>query len=671
MILDLKLERNEKGTITSPKSEYNPDKAVRLRTSQVIQDMYTANIIRNQPYEEFNNETVLSRLSKDLRSFNQYAVPPSSDPDQAWRSTAFRPITRNKCISIAAHIAASVIAPNVLAQNQNDEEDKEAANIMRDLMEWSNDQSNYDFNFMYAVINALITPACIVHTEYTEVKRKIKIKNANGKITEKEVIDEEYSGFQDTIVPTDELWIGNIYEKNIQRQPFLIWRRVIDYSQAKEKYQGNEIFDKYVTPGVQFLYNDENDTFYKLYDESLQNRLVEEIVYYNRGADLQLRFVNGILLDDVDNPNPRKDKMYPFAKTGYELINEGNFFYYKSLPFKLSNDEQIINTAYQMLADATYLQTFPPMMLFSSEVINSDVIAPGLITTIDNQTNPNAAAQPINTGANLASTYNLLDKVESSVSESSTDILQTGQSAPGAQTAYEISRLEQNSRVVLGLFGKMIAFMVKDWGKLRMGDILQFMTVGQASKLQNGEQNISFMKFLLPDKTIDGKKKTKRIEFDMELPEQVTDEQELLISADIAALEKKAKNNTKIIKVNPKLFRNLKYKIMITPQPLTPRSEALERAQNLEQYGLGMANPYTNKEALTRDLLFGSFPRTQDDPDKYMMETQTMGQSVGAPGLGAQQPPQGQTPEQQGFGQEGIAEQAMQNVNNLAAKPPA
>ena len=63
------------------------------------------------------------------------------------------------------------------------------------------------------------------------------------------------------------------------------------------------------------MMGDDKRTFYEQYDDELQSRLVEEIIYYNRQLDLQIVFVNGVIMTPHNEPNPRKDKNYPFART--------------------------------------------------------------------------------------------------------------------------------------------------------------------------------------------------------------------------------------------------------------------------------------------------------------------------------------------------------------------
>lgn len=640
MILELELAKDERtGRILAEPSLYQPSQEVKDRTYQVIRDFQRADIIRNEPYAELNWTSLLQRIALDQTSFNQYPGAASTDPANAWRSLAFRPIVRNKIISIAAHITASTIFPKVYAQNDQDEEDRDSATVMRDLIEWCADHYGYDKAFLYAVISALVNPASFLHTEYREIYRDIKVTNETGTgWTKKRVLDEEMSGFVFTPIPVDELWISNVYVHEIQQQPYIIWRRILDYETAREKYKDNPIFMEHVKPGIQFLYSNSTNLFYQQYDQSLRDRLVEEVIYMHRTADLQLHFVNGILMDDVDQPNPRKDKKYPIAKFGYELFDDGRFFYYKSLAFKLANDEEVINTAYRMLIDGTYIQIMPPAVVFGDTEIGSTVIAPGVVTTIDNTGNERASFQTIQTNNNLTAAYNLLEKVESSVSESSTDTLQSGINPAGTQTAFEISKIEQNARTLLGLFGKMVGFGIKAFGELLISDIIQFMTVGDVLDIENPSEVLKFRNFLLPEKNVKGKTKTKKIEFDMNLPDEGTDQQFMEISQKLADRQEKLDNSMQLYKVNPTLFRSLKFRCVVTPEAITPKSDTLRSALMLEEYAHAQMNPLIDQEAVTRELLLGAYEETKNDPDKFMAKQPPAGAAPVTPGVVPAQP---------------------------------
>jgi len=617
MLLDLNLSKERS------KASYSPGAEERNAIKFILEHFTISNVIRESTYEEFNGLSLIERQRKDQRTFNVYQDTPTGD--NSWKSNAVRPIERNRIISIAAHLAGTLISPKVFAQNDNDEEDKEAADVMRDLMEWRGDQADYSKTFLYSVIGALVNPAVIVHTEYANVNRKIKEIKDNGSWTEKEVTDEIFSGFQDTLVPVDELYIANIYQQEIQKQEFLIWRRILDYGTAEAKYGTKENFE-YIKPGVQNLLA--GDYMYEQEDKDLDNRLVEEIIFYHRGKDLQLTLVNGVLLCKPDQPNPRKDKMYPFAKTGYEIVDEGQFFYYKSLANKLANDGEVVNTLYRMIIDGTFLQLMPPTAIFGDEEVNSNIIMPGVITSFGKDTK----MEKIDVGSNLGTGLNVLQKVENSISESSQDIMQAGMSSTkSGTTAFEVSRLEQNARIMLGLFGQMIGFLVKDLGQLFLDDILQFMTVGEVGDITTEEGILKFRNILIPEKMVEGKAVTRTIDFDMELPDEVTEEETMEISKNIMKSEGGFETDKEIYKVNPTFFRNLKYKVRVAPDAATPQSDNVKKALALELYDRAIANPLADQEAIFRDLLLGSYDSTRNDTDKYIKEKeQQLDKLIGA-----------------------------------------
>jgi hypothetical protein len=81
---------------------------------------------------------------------------------------------------------------------------------------------------------------------------------------------------------------------------------------------------------------------------------------------------------------------------------------------------------------------------------------------------------------------------------------------------------------------------------------------------------------------------------------------------------------TQIYKVNPTLFRRMKYLVKVTPDVVTPPSENVKKALNLEEFDRLIALSFIDQEAVTRDLLLGSYSATKDDPDKYIKDQSQM-----------------------------------------------
>lgn len=609
----LRASTNEKGEITDERSSYTETDAEKAVTSLILKHFLLGTVNSYTPKVEFNDLSLVTRDQYDQMSFNTYQ-PNNGEAwegaaNASWRSRALRPIVRNKCMSIAAHATARLIFPKVFAYNEEADEQKDAAEVMEDLMEWSGDVSNYAYTALMRVITALSSPASIGYTEYGEVTRLVKTeKDENGNWIEKRIRDESYPCFMDSIVPVDQLYIENMYEPDIQKQGFLIWRKVYSYSEAQIKYGTVDNF-QYVKPGVQTIYDDANRTFYYVYDPNMRSENVEEIIYWNKNLDLKVIKVNNVFMTPCDQPNPRSDKLYPFDKFGYELINS-RFFYYKSLAFKLQQDANIVNTLYQMVIDGTYLSIFKPMVNVGGEIIASDVIVPGAVTTLSD---PNADLRAINVGSDLKSGLETLSVVEDSINDSSQEPLQQGQDQPGGTTAYEISRIEQNANTILGLFIQMISKHVKDFGKLRMGDIVQYLTMPEVVEI-TGDAELSYKTFFMKSNGKSGSK-SKKIEFNANMPDEFGEGEYLQASYDTK--EEEDKKGMEIAKVNPTIFRELQYMVTISPDVMNPRSTDLERAFDLETFDRLIQSPVANQEEAVR-LLMRTNPNTSKNADKYI-----------------------------------------------------
>jgi len=457
-----------------------------------------------------------------------------------------------------------------------------------------------------------------LHTEYGETYRKIKEMNEKGGWEDKVMLDEVLSGFQDSIVPLDELFIADPYEHDIQKQGYLIRRRAIEFSIAKKKYANNPIFNKYVRPGWQTIFDENSGTFYDVYDENLQDRLVEEVIYYHRGEDLQIPVVNGIMLTDPDQPNPRDDKQYPFAKSGYEVFDEGKFFYYKSLVNKIGPEKNIVDKLYRYMIDGSFIDRMPPQAVFGDEAVQSSVVTPGTVTYFKKDSD----MKKVDTGGSSINIERALDRVEGSIDESSQSPRQAGQEVKGAQTLGEVRQLESNARRLLGLFGKMIGFLVRDFGMLRIGDIIQYMTTGQVMDLTTNSGALKFRTFIMPEKIIDGKNKSKKIVFDMNLPDSMTEKDKKKFGYKLLEKEGGIDSNTRIAMVNPTLFRKLKYLITVVPEPKSPDSDTIKKLLDLETYDRAIANPNADQKAIYQDLLLKSNETTREDPEKYTLDQQ-------------------------------------------------
>lgn len=600
--------------VLDPISMYQPDDKVKEVTLMVQEDALTGRNILTKPYHEFDGRSILEEMDQNQRNFNSYVPPKSDDPDESWRAQTVRPVTRNKIISIAAHVTASIMYPGVFAQNSQDQEDKDAAMVMKDLVEWVIDNSNYTMTFIQAVLGALTDPAAITYTEYAEVKRKVKEMQEDGTFTIKEIVDEIFSGFQYSLTLANEFYITNAYEPDVQKQRAVARRKLIDYNEAKIKYGSYPNF-KYVVPGKRIVFDAHTSTFYEQDDTDLQNNLCEEYTYYNHFLDLKLTYISGVLICDPENPNPRLDKKYPFARMIHEMVRNGNFFYGKSAANKLASDQDLIDTMYNMVMDGTFLSLMPPMALYGSEEITSSVMVPGTITTF---MDPNTKLDSIAPRSDLRAGLEAIGMIERSMSESSQDNMRSGLSQGGERTALEIETLTKNAQIALGLFGRMVGQFVDEIGSLMLSDILQHLTVSDVSQITSTGGQMAFRSFLLPDKISQGKKVTKKIKFTDEYMNRDTMTKDELLQESFKVLNEQGgiDSDTELIKVNPHIFRELKFKVRQSPDVLRIKNDQLEKALNLEAYDRAIQNPTLDQDVVTQEFLINTYRPGEGDKFK-------------------------------------------------------
>lgn len=596
--------------ISDPQSLYSPSDEVKLVISKVMTDWQLGLQVQEQVRREFNDRSILGEIEVNQAAFNSYVPPKSDDPDESWKAQTVRPVTRNKLISIAAHVTGTMLYPGVFARNQEDEEDTVSAEVMKDLMEYIIDNSDYAKEFLTAVIQMLVDPFMVISEEYAEVTRKIKELKEDGTYTTKDIIDEILSGFIFNVIPAKEILFPNFYESNIQKQRFIIRNRYIEHSEAKQIYGDHENF-QFVKAGVRTVFNKEDGAFYDVIDSLMQGYLDNEVTYYSRSEDLELIFINGIPVTAVDAPLRRKDKKYPFAKGGYETLGNGKSFCYKSAANKLGSDQDVVDALYNLILDGSFLAIMPPMALYGSESVDSSVTVPGSVTAFRDKDTKMESLAP---RSDLRAGLEAISLVERSMSESTSDSSRSGVGSdqPG-RTAREILLLDKNAETALGLFGKSIRFLVEDLGDLIIGDILQHMTVAEVVELSG---TMKYKTFIMPDKNIDGKKVAKTIKFANPADFSGNPDMEW----DMLNKEGGPDGKKKIYMVNPEIFRDIKFKTRVSATDLTPPNKALEKALSLEAYDRAIQNPVANQELVTRDFLFDVY--RPGEGDKYIKKAQ-------------------------------------------------
>lgn len=627
-------------------SGYTPSLEARDAINSVLKDFRNGWQTMHLPRPEFNDLSLYQRHIIDMLAFNTYqendGQPMMEDRLGGWKSTAMRPIQRNKAVSIAAHESARLTVPKIFAWNEQNDEQQDSAKVMGYLVDWAREQANYGYQSIFRVLTSMYSPISWGYSEYNEVYRRVKKDKTADGWTYEDILDEEESGFQHLPIPTDQIFFANFYERDVQKQDFLILRRIISYDRAQAKYGKNPNFD-YVHPGIIVVMDDANNGYYDVYDPHMRGEDVEEVIRWRKNGkgsydiDSRIVMVNGVMMTEPDAQNPRMDHQYPFDAFYYLPINE-RCLAGKSLVFAMGPESALLNTQYQMVNDGNFLNLFPPTVTTGSDKVGYDVIIPGLNLAFADKDVEIKRLETANTQS-LVTALKVMEQVEASLNQSSQDPVQQGQNPGTPSTAYEISRIEQNAATVLGLSMKFIAQHAVDYGKLLLSDILQYQTIAQAQMITE-EEGLLYKTFFAKEPGPAGG--MNKIKFDINLPDSLTDDEKLDMSFAIAEQQGGIKSDMKLYLVNPILFRTYKYRFTVDSDVLNPRSADLERAMDLETYDRAIANPMADQEKIFTDLLMATNPKTAKDPDKYVQK-QPPAPPAGAPGANGAPQLQGNT----------------------------
>lgn len=599
---------------STPVSSYQPSEAVQKFTSKVRNDFSAGIDIINKPWVELGDLSVIERMNRDQRTFNAFVDESCEDPSQAWKWRGTRSKARNKAIAMHAQLTAGYIIPMFLAQNDNDEEDRDMSNIMRDIAEWMVNNSNYKSSFLMTSMGMLVNPVTYLGAEYAQVFQKIKEKTEEG-YTVVEILDEVLSGFQAPVYSADQILITNAYEQNIQRQRGIIKRRYIEYEEAEAKYGDHENW-QYVQRGIKSVYSDDEGLFYDVKDDEHPN-LVEEATPIYRRDDTEVCFLNGIYLgnDDVeanpirhrDNKNAPKYNVVPF---GYQRINE-HFFYYKSLMNSQYWDNRLLDAQYEVGMNRLFLDTDMPIAITGKDNIDSDIVFPSSVVSFADK---DVKVTPLLPAANVGNLFAGMSMAEKSIDESSVSDVTGGQLPDANQKATALNIAERNAKINLQGVGKTLAESVVQYGSLMADIAVQHLTVPQIMEIAGKEGKMKYPTFILDNKVSEGRNVSKVLRFDesllgKEMSEEKKKEREVKLAIEAGYPE----SNKMIYSINPELFSRMKYLVRVEPEIMFPKNQEFLQAMMMEIQAQFQANPYIDLEALTRKTLYQFFRGETDE----------------------------------------------------------
>lgn len=640
------------------KSNYQPPKEVLDLFAKCQADYGTAWQLQHRPFQEFDGQSLLSRANLDQQTFGAYVGCEYVPQSKRWRWKGRKNTARNKIIGILAQLMAGVLIPTVYATDDQNNESKDCAKVMRILVQEHLRRSDYEIKFMFMVLAALVNPATFVQVEYVQKMQRVKVRLADGTTDVKEAVDDLMSGLMLNIVPIDEILLGDFFTFHMQSQPYMVRIRRISYDTARGIYAkryydsatndpktGAELasgsmvdrFD-YVRAGTTrvFAASQENQMLYDVEWTEGDRNMVQEATFYYRGEDLEVTYVGGVFMGNYDatkpeeiyNINPFKHRrmtqvddawgsmpVYPFAKSGNEPLDpQMRFAYYKSVAFKEFWDDATLNMAHRLLVDGMHLDVLKPILISGISKYDSNVIAPGAVASLPKD----AVVSPYQLGPNLAAAMNVLNKEEQDLSDSSIAPILQG-SLGTRQSATAIAAAVQNAKRMLTVFTTLTADLIRQVGELSIDCIIMNETVGEIHEELPGALGMRFQTYLIRGKE-KGQDITQKVVMTdryigRKMTEQQKNEREWQLWEEAGGGKKGA---MRIYEVNPYQFARRRYTCAVDADEMLDNSTGAVDARKEKALAVltsPAVAPFTDQETVVTDFAIEEYGG--NDPDRY------------------------------------------------------
>lgn len=605
--------------------------------ARVQTDYQTAYTLQHRAFDEFDGYSLLQRSKMDQETFAAFVGCEWLPVHKRWRWRGRKNTARNKLIGLCARLIAGMLYPYVRAQNKENEQDAMTAQAMRILVEEKLRKAKYEVKFLFMVLSALVNPAVFVQVEYVTAMQTVKQRLSDGTIKVVQAVDELLSGLNVNVIPIDEVMLADYYTFDLQHQPYIIRQRRISYDVARKmyagkfKYNGKDLFD-FVEAGKTRILGtgNENQTLFDVEWTEADSNFVQEVTIQYRGEDLQLKYVGGVGLfnyDDPYNSNAFTHRrmsiiadeyisipVYNIAKSGFEPIDPaGRFAFYKSGAFKEYWDYIGENRMDALMMDGSTLDVMKPIFLSGLAKADSTVMVPGATIAMP----MGASVNTYQLGPNLAATINAMKIRMEALADSTQDKIMNGQMEAGV-TATQTNAAITQARIFLGVFGIMMAQLIKDVGEMTVDCVIQHETIGELDATLPESLKMKFKTIVSRSKE-KGKEVLHKIIFDDSLMgREISQQDKETIQWGLYNKNGGQKPTAYEYRINPYKFARTQFSLYVDADKIVMQSMGMDAQQ--KQIAFAMMTdprvaPFTDPQAVAEDFVIEEYGGS--DPDRY------------------------------------------------------
>ena len=470
-------------------------------------------------------------------------IEDSNDPVKSYQTT----VSRDKSDVYIANLTGQLLFPDVIAQNVEQAIDVTVSRLSASMLYWAHRQDGWP-------------------TETGEQKnsRYIHKMVVEGTVHVLDIVTKD--GLESELVPNEEVYIGNFWQPNIQKQAkvFRVKTNVL-YAEAEadlghldnwQYVSSNNWVDRwgselpFLKDGFEGILKQDRVTIMYVWSRASGEQLEQlkkegKVKKSTKRACFYNIIVNDILMFPPDNLLPYADGYYPITKGKFCEFAKSEFYYGNSMPNKVMEDKRWIDAWKTAIRYKAKLGLLKPMLVIGGH-IDEQIILPSKITDIEAGVEV-MAVPGVSDGIGSAD-IQMLQLAEGEIDRGSVSPQTSGQQG-GTQTARAAVIQATNADKLLDSFSKQVAFFMQS----RSFPILM--------RLFELIPKRDIKKIAIPDQVLsDGSQGTFEIIF--ENPGKMDEMQALQASMELEQGERMSrKENTpkETVKVNPAYLRDLKY----------------------------------------------------------------------------------------------------------------
>ena len=430
---------------------------------------------RNDRFSLFGDMTLSEYI--DESKYRYITSVFERDGIEDWQGRMHVPITRNKIGNISGRAIQAMPIGEIRASGPGKHR---RATILNNLHEYSEDVNSYALTMADVVTEAMVSGTAVIyegHIKEINLERDIK---SDGTISQKKIVKNKLTT---TLVNLEDWYPSSVFVRNEEDLTGAAWRETLARDKFIMKYG---TFEK--ARDIPAYNHSAQEDFPSYRDDNkldLMDGMVEVIHIYRKDVDEYIILANGIWINPIKvsdaedgyevSPMPFKHKRLPFNVLKFEHLS-ANFIYGKSMPDKLRESQDQLDTMTNMVYDQSVMALFAPIITASADYIEDDFLRPGRRIAID------TGGQPVRdvihelqiTPPTGWYSY-ILDYTKSIIEDASVDALSSGSTADLADrtTARAVEIAADGIASTLTYFGVQIREFIKRKTTLRIGNIIQ------------------------------------------------------------------------------------------------------------------------------------------------------------------------------------------------------